>query len=184
RTLSNIVWTCLVTIFACIWVSIHRNVVLDSESAVDAFLDRLWIAALTILVPEYTLAWAVRQWIVVRQLSEEFSWTVTHGFFVLMGGFYYSDGHPVSREDLEDIIKTRPFEPPDDLDIKGRSKSDAFSKTVTVLQTLWFAMQCIARAIQHLPITYLEIATLAYTTMTVQMNYFWYSKPLNVSLPI
>ncbi|KZP12330.1 hypothetical protein FIBSPDRAFT_836380 [Athelia psychrophila] len=203
RTLWNIVWTCFVTVFACIWVSIHRNVVLDSESAVDAFLDRLRIAALTILVPEYTLAWAVRQWIVARQLSEEFSeisrkfqavfppdarvdssWTVTHGFFVLMGGFYYTDGHPVSREDLEVIIRTRPFEPPDDLDIKGRSKSDAFSKTVTILQTAWFAIQCTARAIQYLPITNLEIATLAYAAMTVQMNLFWINKPLNVSLPI
>ncbi|KZP12342.1 hypothetical protein FIBSPDRAFT_667099, partial [Athelia psychrophila] len=70
RTLSSVVWSCLVTIFACTWVSVHHNVVPASESGIDgaALLDRVGIAALTMLVPEYTLAWAARQWIVARQI--------------------------------------------------------------------------------------------------------------------
>ncbi|KZP12333.1 hypothetical protein FIBSPDRAFT_937003, partial [Athelia psychrophila] len=76
RTLTNIVWSCLITIFACTWVSIHHNVVLDSESRKATFYalwERVWVTALTLLVPEYTLAWAVRQWIMARQIARRFN---------------------------------------------------------------------------------------------------------------
>ncbi|KZP18113.1 hypothetical protein FIBSPDRAFT_829621 [Athelia psychrophila] len=105
-----------------------------------------------------------------------------------MGGLYYFDGdephHPASRLEVATMIRKESFKAPNILAIKGRGKRDAFSKTVTILQTLWFVMQCIARAIQHLPITNLEIATLAYTTISVAMYRFWLNKPVNVSLPI
>ncbi|KZP18110.1 hypothetical protein FIBSPDRAFT_660738, partial [Athelia psychrophila] len=115
-------------------------------------------------------------------------WTTTHGFFVLMGGFYHFVGdephNQASRKDVKTMISTGSFEPPDILAIKGRSKSDAFSKIVTIMQTLWFVVQCIARIIQHLPITNIEIATLAYTTISFALYHFWLKKPLNVSFPI
>ena len=41
-------------------------------------------------------------------------------------------------------------------------------------------MQCIARAIEHLPVTYLEIVTLAYAAMNFVIYVFWWNKPLNV----
>ncbi|KZP09595.1 hypothetical protein FIBSPDRAFT_665139, partial [Athelia psychrophila] len=239
RTLSSVVWSCLVTIFACTWVSVHHNVVPASESGIDsaALLDRVGIAALTMLVPEYTLAWVVRQWIVAREIAKEFNklsvlpphagvdsgveTTVGHDMGInaheekmttadrkgpatesaainlrgfgtglaelwtsLLSRFSNGEEHPVSREDLEDIIKTRPFEPPAKQDIDARSNSDAFSKTGTALQTLWFIMQCIARVIHHLPIMNIEITTLAYTAINFAMHRAWFHKPLNISLPI
>ncbi|KZP12328.1 hypothetical protein FIBSPDRAFT_836378 [Athelia psychrophila] len=194
RTLWNIVWSCLITILACTWVSIHHNVVLDSKSGINiaALWERVWVTALTLLVPEFTVVWAVRQWIVWGVLRERYSgsspWTTTHGFFVLMGGFYHFHGdeahHPASREEVANMISEGSFAPPNILAIKGRGKRDVFSKTVTVLQMLWFVIQCIARGIQHLPITDLEIATLAYTTISVAMYRFWLNKPVNVSHPI
>ena len=47
---------------------------------------------------------------------------------------------------------------PTEAEIKDKGKNDWLAKSL-VLQTLWFAMQCIARAIEHLPVTHLEIVT-------------------------
>ena len=45
-------------------------------------------------------------------------------------------------------------------------------------------MQCIARAIKHLPVTHLEIVTLAYAAMNFVIYIFWWNKPLNVDRPV
>ena len=45
-------------------------------------------------------------------------------------------------------------------------------------------MQCIALAIKHLPITHLEILTLAYPAMNFVTYIFWWNKPLNVNRPV
>lgn len=68
-------------------------------------------------------------------------------------------------------------------EINDRSKSDAFSKGVAILQTLWFIVQCIARRAEHFPITNLEVMTIAYGVMTVTMYIVWWHKPLNVGCP-
>ena len=54
---------------------------------------------------------------------------------------------------------SRPFQ------IKDKGKSDWLAKSLVLLQTSWFVMQCIARAIEHLLVTYLKIVTLAYAAM-------------------
>ena len=43
---------------------------------------------------------------------------------------------------------------------------------------------CIARTIEHLPVTHLEIVTLAYAAMNFVIYIFWWSKPLNVNRPV
>ena len=45
-------------------------------------------------------------------------------------------------------------------------------------------MQCIARAIKHLPVTHLEIVMLAYAAMNFMIYVFWWNKPLNVNRPV
>ena len=45
-------------------------------------------------------------------------------------------------------------------------------------------MQCIARAIKQLPVTHLEIVTLAYAAMNFVTYFFWWNKPLNVNRPV
>ena len=45
-------------------------------------------------------------------------------------------------------------------------------------------MQCIARAREHLPVTHLEIVTLAYAAMNFVIYIFWWNKPLNVNRPV
>jgi hypothetical protein len=69
-------------------------------------------------------------------------------------------------------------------DIKDRGKSDGISKAIVLLQTSWFVVQCITRGFQHLPLTELEIVTLAYAMMNFFIYIFWWDKPRDVGCPI
>ena len=66
------------------------------------------------------------------------------------------------------------FMVPTEEEIKDRGKSDWLAKSLVLLQTSWFVIQCIARAIEHLPITHLEIMTLAYAAMNFVIYIFWW----------
>jgi hypothetical protein len=69
-------------------------------------------------------------------------------------------------------------------EIKDKGKSDGIGKFIVLLQTSWFIIQCIARGIKHLPLTELEIVTLAYAMMNFFVYIFWWDKPCNVGCPI
>ncbi|PBK82555.1 hypothetical protein ARMGADRAFT_1140922 [Armillaria gallica] len=68
--------------------------------------------------------------------------------------------------------------------IEDKSKGDALSKTISILQISWFIVQCIARALQHLPITLLEMTALAFAGLSIIMYALWWHKPLNVKYHI
>ena len=132
-----------------------------------------------------------------RQLLDR-QWSMTHGFFIIMGGFHLFERttgkkddqtisheedaplHPLDDHDLLD----KSFTMPTKAEIKDKGKSDWLAKSLVLLQTSWFVMQCIARAIEHLPVTHLEIVTLAYAAMNFVIYIFWWNKPLNVNRPV
>ena len=91
--------------------------------------------------------------------------------------------HPLLASDLthDDIYS---FSMPTEAEIKDRGKSDWLAKSLVLLQTSWFVIQCIARGIKHLPVTHLEIMTLAYAAMNFVIYVFWWNKPLNVNRPV
>ncbi|KAK0441970.1 hypothetical protein EV421DRAFT_1952695 [Armillaria borealis] len=206
RTLSNIVWSCLATVFACTWLAVHPNVpgrkIMDS--AIPFAIERMKIMAIAILAPEVIVAWAAEQFIVARKArqcdgvgvgvvlrrrtrnqevaSPYRNLTMTHGFFLSMGGFYYTQQRKLV--DLE-TIQSQPYLVGDIAAIsaeriKDKSKGDALSKTVSVLQISWFIAQCIARAAQDLPITLIEMTALAFSGLSIITYCLWWHKPLNV----
>ena len=183
----------------------------------------LFICAL--LVPEYVLAWAIRQFLRARQIANrdkgefktfgyifiilsnsllERQWSTTHGFFIIMGGFHLFERslketgkddrgisreddqplHPLQADDLVDCDGYESFIMPTKAEIQDKGKSDWLAKSLVLLQTSWFIMQCIARAREHLPVTHLEIVTLAYAAMNFVIYIFWWNKPLNVNRPV
>jgi hypothetical protein len=134
-------------------------------------------------------------------------WTRAHGFFLIMGGFQLFERsdqssqpardkndharHAVGRFvrilEFQDVLQHKletiiPFVTEEE--IKDKGKSDAISKFIVLFQTLWFIIQCIARGIKHLPLTELEIVTLAYAMMNLFVYIFWWDKPHNVGCPI
>ena len=69
-------------------------------------------------------------------------------------------------------------------EIQDRAKGDFLSKSIANLQTSWFIIQCIARGIQGLAITELELVTLALASLNGVIYYFWWDKPLDVNEPV
>ena len=69
-------------------------------------------------------------------------------------------------------------------EIGDRSKSDGFSKTIALGQTLWFVAQCISRRAQHLDLTLIELVTLSLAVLNGMMYFLWWNKPLDVRCPV
>ena len=122
RTIWNIIWSCLVTIFSCTWVTIHPNVPCLKKWNVNGWIQRcvgnplqsfvehrLPIFICALLVPEYMLAWSIKQFLVTQKITKsefelwvkflsiamilsksllEQGWPMMHGFFIIMGGLH------------------------------------------------------------------------------------------------
>ena len=247
RTIWNIVWSCLVTIFSCTWVAVHPNIPCPKKRKANGWIERyIWNPLLSfaehrlplfvcaLLLPEYVLAWAIRQFFRAREIAKgefelcvkylsiaeiliksllERGWSIAHGFFIVMGGFHLFEHHPMKTSNNDEFklydndIPLRPlavhdlygdfmnrsikvdidftsFTVPTEEEIKDKGKSDWLAKSLVLLQTSWFVMQCIARGIEHLPVTHLEIVTLAYAAVNFVIYIFWWNKPLNVNRPV
>lgn len=116
-------------------------------------------------------------------------WTVTHAFFAWMGGFilYSDDGSraTLTPKEFEDFVRTGNVVVPVivEAELEGRSKSDALSKGIAILQLAWFILQLVARYIQKLPTTLLEIDTLAVVSLACISSCLWWNKPKDVRRP-
>jgi hypothetical protein len=116
-------------------------------------------------------------------------WTITHGFFVWMGGFVlYVNDEPravLRPEELQRFVNEGSVDMPviPEEDLQDRSKGDVLSKCIVVLQLGWFIAQLVARSVQKLPVTLLEIDTLAVTVLTCIAYGWWWKKPLDVGRP-
>ncbi|KAF9484227.1 hypothetical protein BDN70DRAFT_950675 [Pholiota conissans] len=132
------------------------------------------------------------------KIMHERPWTLTHAFFVQMGGFMLcEDGRPIQtliystaddevgiRKNIADgKIDIAMLSVPEE-DIQDRSKGDAISKAFIVVQTTWFIVHCIARWIEKLPLTELEVVTLGFALLNGITYALWWFKPQNVVRPI
>ncbi|KAJ7209256.1 hypothetical protein GGX14DRAFT_521400, partial [Mycena pura] len=202
RSTFVIVRGCLTTIFACTWVSVHPNVPPPDPNPPDSFWPnlkgriivatrslrrRLKLMLVAVIAPELMVGFAARQYMAAWEFSKgasQFSISRTHGHCVSMGGFVTgTGGHPIVtkkqvHEHISEIAKVR------ENTIKDKSKGDALSKGVALLQELWFVSQYLARVAQHLPVTELEVVTLAFAVVNVFIWVLWWGKPLDVQDPI
>jgi hypothetical protein len=83
RTVWNIIWSCLSTIFLCTWGSLHPNISSTQDepdmsrrdklrkSLVDLLTYKLPLFVWALLVPEYILAWAIRQYITAGKIEKK-----------------------------------------------------------------------------------------------------------------
>ncbi|KIK53940.1 hypothetical protein GYMLUDRAFT_178298 [Collybiopsis luxurians FD-317 M1] len=192
RTLLQIVWSCISVLIACTWVSVHPNVPGPDDSSWKVFRRKIGLMIIALIAPEMLVLWAARQWFAARKLSERYpGWTRTHAFFALMGGFaLYEDKECVSCDPATEFDQ-RSFAAHLNLigripeaEIKDRSHSDGFSKLIAIMQTSWFVVQLLARWIEGLPVTELEVMTLAFAAMNVLIYFFWWDKPQGVGYPV
>lgn len=106
-----------------------------------------------------------------------------------MGGFTIAQGayirpvlsHTIGLSKLVDpslIMSVRDYQ------IHDRSKGDEITKGLALLQTGWFMAQCIARKAQGLPLTELELVTIAFSSLNFVIYAVWWDKPIDVRYPV
>jgi hypothetical protein len=197
RSIYNILWSCLSTIFTCSWIAVHPNIPAPGDSQWAVFRRRVAIMGYILLAPEFVIVWAARQHFGARYLTKKHEkkhtgWTRAHAFFLIMGGFtLHEGGKPVrvlEAKDLEELSEAGKIKWPTITkeEISDRSKGDYLSKTIVLFQTTWFVGQCIARGAYGLTVTELEVVTVAFASLTGVIYYLWWDKPLDVrcSIPV
>ncbi|KIK71410.1 hypothetical protein GYMLUDRAFT_150206 [Collybiopsis luxurians FD-317 M1] len=197
RSWSDVFWSSLTVLIVCVWVSVHPNVSGRRDSSATIFWRKMGLMAFSLMFPELMVWWATQQWYAARKLCERYrdkGWTKTHAFFSIMGGFALYDGE-------EFIAIIRPSQPLalgldgqgatlvenaesigriPEREINDHSSSDGLSKLVVVLQTTWFITQLLARWVQDLPATEIEIMTLGFAILNVIIYFLWWYKPQGV----
>ncbi|KAI9455383.1 hypothetical protein F5148DRAFT_1151498 [Russula earlei] len=189
RSLWDIFWSCAITISLCTWVSVHPNIPSPDESWQRVAVRRMGLMLAALFVPEIMIAWALKQRLAAVELAKVHKrqgWTITHGFFAIMGGFMEYEGNRPIRVLLPRELGSYSLTGNGDFpriakeEIEDKSKGDGISKLLVILQTGWFVTQCIARGVHGLPVTELELVTVAFATLNFVMYFLWWDKPLNV----
>ncbi|EKM55015.1 uncharacterized protein PHACADRAFT_208545 [Phanerochaete carnosa HHB-10118-sp] len=123
------------------------------------------------------------------------TWTFTHSYYAAMGGFVLDSSQtPVFGTEtrlvlapwmIQFLMKHDPDLIPDISkdDIVCQSKSGGLAKALLVVQLLYFAVSCTARLAQALPLSLLEVWTLAHALGAIFVYAIWWKKPLDIPKP-
>lgn len=122
---------------------------------------------------------------------------MTHAFFAGMGGFVVDTNDPdrpcyipnsprlsVTANGIAVLAECGHLPDISREDIVDKSKADNVAKTLAILQGSWLLLQCIARIADGLPLTLLELNTLAHTICALAMYALWWNKPYDVHEPV
>ena len=72
RSITDILWSCFATLFACTWLSVHPNMPGADAGFWKIARRRLEIMLWALICPELIIAWAARQWLAARWLRDEY----------------------------------------------------------------------------------------------------------------
>ena len=145
-----------------------------------------------IMAPEFVLGFATGQKVEAIRSVQAFraagypKWTKRHAFYANMGGFVLQPRgwcpFPVNAKQILYLVQQKYIDYPamTEKQVWDKSKADGFQKTLTCLQSGWFIVQTIGRAIDHLPVTTLELTTLSFVFCNLAMYFQWANKPLDV----
>ncbi|QIW97344.1 hypothetical protein AMS68_002862 [Peltaster fructicola] len=191
----SILWSSLFTIFLCTWTVLCLNVPAPGDTLWRKIKRKLRWSLLAIFGPEFLVSFAIGHLAAAKRSVKAFQalghdeWSLRHAFYADMGGFLLKttdrECFPVNSVHIHWLVEHKhiPFPSTTRAEIEDKSKADVFAKSITLMQTSWFLLQCFGRWAQHLPITTLELGTLAFVFCTIPTYYFWWHKPLDVSTP-
>lgn len=194
-TLSILV-SCLATIFLCSWSVLCLNLPEPGVGPWGFLKYKLRWQLFAIFFPEIITCMAAEQWESANQGVQAFNrigypqWTMRHAFFADMGGFLLQSpdapSFPVDSDQLAYLVdmKYLPCPAVDEMAIRDRNKADGFARFITTVQMTWFCIQCLARWIEGLAVSTLEVTTFATILATLNSLFFWYHKPLDAQYPI
>ena len=200
-------------ILLCTWKVQRLQILAPTSDRKTVLRKKAFWFIITLLCPEYIVWIAFEQWRRARRYREVKKlgyddWTMQHGFFIDMGGFQVElkgesaslrigednsdiiqleDGFrfTIRLEDLLILMKADLLSAPDISlhDLEDRNKSDQFARVITFLQVLYFAFQFFGRLGYNLPISTLELSTIAFIYSALFVEYFWWDKPLDLRTP-
>lgn len=195
RGTSDIVLTCLLTVFLCTYTLLNLNVPAANDPAWRLVTQRLFWMALAIAGPEFVLTAASGQLNTAQESVKAFyelgypEWTVRHGFFADMGGFMFiprdSKPFPITSKHLHFLV-SRGYLPFPDVTLKeiwDKSKQDTLAKLISCFQIGYLLIQCIGRAAEKLTITTMELSAVAIVVCSIATNLCWLRKPFGVMTP-
>ena len=195
RGTMDIIWSCVCALFICLWVMLHLNVPAKDDGFWCIFARKSRWLVLGLLTPELVLLSACGQWASAQRSVRDMKalgyneWTMAHAFYADSGGFLLkplcSFPFPITAKQLHYLVGQGYLGLPaiSVREICDKSKADKFTKTIAALQLCWLVLQCVARAIQKISVTPLELSTVAIILCTASTYFFWLHKPLNAELP-
>ena len=197
RGTISLVLSCTLTLILCVWSALHLNLPKPGNSRQhDILLYLRWIIT-GVFGPELIVFTAWRQWCSAKILSSVIAestkaprrneWTLTHSFFASSGGFAF---------DLEQDRLKEPSYLPDDCpkrlvltargvallarcgfipdvseeEIWDKSKANNLAKCLVLIQAAWMFAQVVGRLAAALPVTLLEINTIAHVWVLLGPN--------------
>jgi hypothetical protein len=193
RGTSDVLWSCLVTLIACIYTSIHLNVPQNKDGK-----DGRWVllmrhigwAIVTLLAPELVIYMALSQYLKARHLRDQLdslkstkSHTIAYGFYATMGGFVTElvpEMHnTLTRVTISDqgvlfLAKRGHSCDIDDYTISNKSKAWLVGKTLIIIQVVWMAIQCVARYAYGYPLALLEVHTMVHVVCALILYGLWW----------
>lgn len=154
-------------------------------------LQKLRWAVIATIFPDYVLYEALRQLRAAREISKfknrivtenaeqerhpacpiitsdqtNEEWTAEHGFFAIMGGVA-----------ILGLLPDISFKA-----IRKKSRSSLLAKGIVCGQVSWMLVQVIARKASGLPVTLLELNTIAHVGCAIAIYGIWWYKPQDVS---
>lgn len=195
RDIMDIIWSCGSALFICLWVMLHLNIPAEDDGYWRIFGRKARWLLLGLLAPEVLLLSACGQWASAQRSVRDMralghdQWTMIHAFYADSGGFVLkplgSSSFPITAKQLQYLIEEGHLESPgiSKREISDKSNADIFTKTIAALQLGWLVLQCVVRAILDLPVTPLELSTIAIISCTASTYFFWLHKPFDVELP-
>ncbi|KAM0148023.1 hypothetical protein ACHAQE_007148 [Botrytis cinerea] len=198
RGTMDIVFSCTFTISICIWSVLCVNIGPHGESTWAKLYRKLLLAGLCILGPDFLLLLTVGQWESARKSCCKFkergieNWSMKHSFYADMGGFVIQTGDgvtwPLDANEILYLIDKEWIKEPvfsaqfvlDKNEIDDKNKQGILLRVSAIVQVLWFLVNCIARKLQHLAITTLELTTIGFIVTTIGVFIFWFDKPADI----
>ncbi|KAL3420188.1 hypothetical protein PVAG01_08687 [Phlyctema vagabunda] len=181
--------------FLCSWSVLCLQIPSESDNRFSILFRRCWLTILCALGPEFILQLALGEWCAARQSVRDFhaadfkNWTIKHAFYANSGGFYlYTPDFkpiPLDAKQMLYLIKNEYITYPvlSDKSIDDKNKVDVLLRVVSVGQILWFSCSLIARGVQGLVISGMELTTAAFILCTFGTTYCWWNKGADVTVP-
>ena len=195
RGTIEIIWNCALTMFLCCWSVLVINVPPPKSNSWQILYRKFVLLALCTIAPEVIFQVALGQWLAAHRSLKLFhssgytDWTLRHAFYADMGGFHLQppnwNSFPIDAKQLHYLVQRGYVKLPnlEETHIRDKDKVDGMLRAITLVQTLWFIVNIIARKAQNLAITALELSTSAFVILSMGTTLCWLHKPADVQSP-